>query len=145
MHEAPARPAAPLPARPPDVRQAPEPARRPSEDPGPRQHVRAAVGLADDHDARHARHPAATTAGFVLRLTRTTVQAGNLTVFFTNHDVSDHNLWIESPGGGLERISDTVGLNDSTNKTVAVTAGTWRLFCALPGHEAMTRDVNVTA
>jgi plastocyanin len=83
-------------------------------------------------------------SGFVLRLTKTTVPAGNLTVFFTNHDVSDHNLWIESPGGGLERISDAVGLNASANKTVAVTAGTWRLFCSLPEHEAMTRDLTVT-
>jgi plastocyanin len=83
-------------------------------------------------------------SGFVLRLTKTTVPAGNLTVFFTNHDVSDHNLWIQSPGGGLEQISDALGLNASANKTVAVTAGTWRLFCSLPEHEAMTRDLTVT-
>jgi plastocyanin len=82
--------------------------------------------------------------GFVLRLTKTTIPAGNLTVFFTNHDVSQHNLWIESPGGGLERISDEIGLNASVNKTVAVTAGTWRLFCSLPEHEAMTRALTVT-
>jgi plastocyanin len=83
-------------------------------------------------------------SGFVLRLTKTTVPAGDLTVFFTNHDVSDHNLWIESPAGGLERISDAIGLNASANKTVTVTAGTWRLFCSLPEHEAMTRDLTVT-
>jgi len=82
--------------------------------------------------------------GFVLRLTKTTIPAGNLTVFFTNHDVSEHNLWIESPGGGLERISDVISLNASVNKTVAVTAGTWRLFCSLPEHEAMTRNLTVT-
>ncbi len=84
-------------------------------------------------------------SGFVLRLTKTTVPAGNLTVFFTNHDVSDHNLWIESPSGGVERISDVVGLNGSVNRTVAVTPGTWRLFCSLPEHGAMTRDLTVTA
>jgi plastocyanin len=83
--------------------------------------------------------------GFVLRLTRTSVPAGDLTVFFRNLDVSDHNLWIEGPGGDvLERISDTVGENGGGSHTLAVTAGTWRLFCALPEHGAMTRTLTVT-
>ncbi|MEY2514000.1 MAG: hypothetical protein QOJ89_1358 [bacterium] len=83
--------------------------------------------------------------GFVLRLTRTSVPAGNLTVFFRNNDVSDHNLWIEGPGGDvLERISDTVGEGGGGSRTLAVTAGSWRLFCALPDHGAMTRTLTVT-
>jgi hypothetical protein len=83
--------------------------------------------------------------GFVLRLTRTSVPAGNLTVFFRNYDVSDHNLWIEGPGGDvLERISDTVGEDGGGSRTLPVTAGTWRLFCALPDHGAMTRTLTVT-
>ncbi|MDX6679616.1 MAG: hypothetical protein QOE31_3668 [Solirubrobacteraceae bacterium] len=83
--------------------------------------------------------------GFVLRLTRSSVPAGNLTIFFRNHDVSDHNLWIEGPGGDVvERISDTVGENGGGSRTLAVTAGAWRLFCALPDHGAMTRTLTVT-
>jgi len=82
--------------------------------------------------------------GFLLRLTRNTVSAGNLTVFFRNHDVSDHNLWIESPGGLAVRISDTVGENGGASRTLPVTAGAWRLFCALPDHDAMTRTLTVT-
>jgi plastocyanin len=83
--------------------------------------------------------------GFVLRMTRTSVPAGNLTIFFRNHDVSDHNLWIEGPGGDVvERISDTVGEDGGASRTLAVTPGAWRLFCALPDHGAMTRTLTVT-
>ena len=81
----------------------------------------------------------------MLRLTRTSVPAGNLTVFFRNHDVSDHNLWIEGPGGDVvERISDTVGEDGGGSRTLPVTAGAWRLFCSLPDHGAMTRTLTVT-
>ncbi|MDX6683215.1 MAG: hypothetical protein QOG94_3254 [Solirubrobacteraceae bacterium] len=81
----------------------------------------------------------------MLRLTRTSVPAGSLTVFFRNHDVSDHNLWIEGPGGDvLERVSDTVGEDGGAARTLTVTAGAWRLFCALPDHGAMTRTLTVT-
>jgi hypothetical protein len=83
--------------------------------------------------------------GFVLRLTRTTVPAGILTIFFRNHDVSDHNLWISSPDGEtVERVSDTVGEDGGDSRTLPVTAGAWRLFCALPDHGAMTRTLTVS-
>ena len=83
-------------------------------------------------------------AGFLLRLTRTTIAAGELTVFFRNNDVSDHNLWIEGPGGVVEQISDTVGENGGGSRTLTVGAGTWRLFCSLPDHGSMTRTITVT-
>ena len=83
--------------------------------------------------------------GFLLRLTRTSVVAGQLTVFFRNYDVSDHNLWISGPGGDVvERISDTVGESGGGSRTLPVTAGSWRLFCSLPDHDAMTRTLTVT-
>ena len=83
--------------------------------------------------------------GFVLRLTRTSVPAGILTIFFRNHDVSDHNLWISSLDGEIvERISDTVGEDGGGSRTLPVTAGAWRLFCALPDHGAMTRTLTVS-
>jgi hypothetical protein len=83
--------------------------------------------------------------GFLLRLTRTSVVAGQLAVFFRNYDVSDHNLWISSPDGEVvERISDTVGEGGSGSLTLPVTPGSWRLFCALPDHDAMTRTLTVT-
>ena len=83
--------------------------------------------------------------GFLLRLTRTSVAAGDLTIFFRNYDVSDHNLWIAGPNDVLvEQISDTVGEGGGGSRTIPVTAGSWRLFCSLPDHGAMTRNLTVT-
>ena len=83
---------------------------------------------------------------FVLRLTRTAVPAGNLTIYFRNNDVADHNLWFDAPaaaGGASQMISEAVGEGGGATKTVPVTPGTWRLYCSLDGHEAMTRDLAV--
>jgi len=83
---------------------------------------------------------------FVLRLTRTAVPAGDLTIYFHNYDVSDHNLWIAPPpafGRPAVLVSEDVGEHGGATKTVPVTPGTWRLYCSLNGHEAMTRDLAV--
>ncbi|MEA2143467.1 MAG: Copper binding protein plastocyanin/azurin family [Solirubrobacteraceae bacterium] len=83
---------------------------------------------------------------FVLRLTRASVPAGDLTIYFRNHDVGDHNLWLDPPsavGGSPQLISEAVGEGGVATKTVAVTPGTWRLYCSLDGHAAMTRDLAV--
>jgi hypothetical protein len=83
---------------------------------------------------------------FVLRLTRASVPAGELTIYFRNHDVSEHNLWIQPPaavGGPPVLVSEAVGENGGATKTIAVTPGAWRLYCSLPGHEAMSRDLAV--
>jgi plastocyanin len=84
--------------------------------------------------------------GFVLRLTRTTIAAGNLTIYFRNLDVADHNLWLSSPGAepGAQRISEDVGYLGGATKTVSVTPGAWRLFCSLPGHSSMDRTLTVS-
>ncbi len=83
---------------------------------------------------------------FVLRLTRTVVPAGNLTIYFHNYDVSDHNLWIAPPpasGRPAQIVSEAVGEHGGATKTVPVTPGTWRLYCSLLGHESMTRNLAV--
>ncbi len=98
--------------------------------------------------------PVASTVGaeahdfgsFVLRLTKTSVPAGTLTIYFRNYDVSDHNLWIAAPASSAAPpvlVSGAVGEGGGATKTVAVTAGTWRFYCSLDGHEAMTRDLAV--
>ncbi len=76
---------------------------------------------------------------FALRLTRAAVPAGTLTVYFRNHDVSDHNLWIAGPGlASALAISGDVGEGGSATGTLAVGAGSWRLYCSLPGHGSMS-------
>jgi hypothetical protein len=83
---------------------------------------------------------------FVLRLTRTLVPAGDVTIYFRNYDVSDHNLWLARPGAeaDAQRISDDVGAGGGAAKTVRVSVGDWRLYCSLPGHGSMDRTLTVT-
>jgi len=83
---------------------------------------------------------------FVLRLTRTSVPAGDLTIYFRNYDVGEHNLWLDAPastGRAPLMISEAVGEGGGATKTVPVTPGTWRLYCSLDGHGVMTRDLAV--
>jgi len=78
--------------------------------------------------------------GFVLRLTRTAVPDGNLTIFFRNFDAGKHNLWIQAPANASVQISEDVGEGAGAAKTVAVTPGSWRLYCSIEGHSSMTRN-----
>jgi hypothetical protein len=104
-------------------------------------------------DAPPAAAPVRSTVGadaydlgaFVLRLTRASVPAGALTIYFRNHDISLHNLWLAAPGSDTAPvvISDAVGESEGAAKTVAVTPGTWRLYCSLPGHESMSAALTV--
>jgi plastocyanin len=83
---------------------------------------------------------------FVLRLTRTAVPAGKLTIYFRNQDSSLHNLWLapsQGTGGQAVLISDDVGEGGGATRTVTVTPGGWRLFCSISGHNSMTRDLAV--
>ncbi|MDQ3739449.1 MAG: hypothetical protein M3389_00770, partial [Actinomycetota bacterium] len=84
--------------------------------------------------------------GFRFRLTRTCVPAGTVVFQFRNRDLSDHNLWAEgvAPAAAERRIvADTPG-ETVEEASAQLTAGTWRLYCSLPGHEAMSRLVDVT-
>jgi plastocyanin len=83
--------------------------------------------------------------GFYLQFSHApSAPAGQLTIFFHNRDVSDHNLWIEGSDGVAQRISDTVGEDLGGSQTVAVAAGSYVLFCSLPGHEKMRATLTVT-
>lgn len=80
---------------------------------------------------------------FVLRLTRVAIAAGDLTIYYRNRDSSEHNLWIAGPGSEPVLVTGAVGENVTATKKVAVTAGSWRLYCSLPGHESMSATITV--
>jgi plastocyanin len=81
---------------------------------------------------------------FALRLTRVSTPAGTLTIYYRNRDSSEHNLWIAGPGADAPvLVSGEVGENATATKRVAVSAGTWSLYCSLPGHESMRATIAV--
>ena len=126
----PAAPFAPAPGAPSPSQQPAPPA-----DPtcGPSRHLGA---IAEDAD------------GFRLRLTRTCVPSGQITVNWQNTDASEHDLWAMPLGdtaGTVQRIV-TAALTTETPVfgTVTLTPGRWALFCSLEGHGAMQAIVTVT-
>ncbi|HEV3001010.1 MAG TPA: hypothetical protein VGW75_09760 [Solirubrobacteraceae bacterium] len=84
--------------------------------------------------------------GFRLRLTRTCVPAGTVLFQFRNTDLSSHNLWAEgvAPAAPPREIVRTTPGETAVRADAPLTAGRWRLYCSLPGHEAMSRLVDVT-
>jgi len=84
---------------------------------------------------------------FRLRLTRTCVPAGTVLFQFRNDDLAFHNLWAEGSDPvrpPRQVVEDTPG-ETMVTRSAQLTAGEWRLYCSLPGHEAMTRLVDVTS
>ena len=84
--------------------------------------------------------------GFRLRLTRTCVPAGTVLLNFRNNDLSFHNVWAEgvAPVAAKRRVIDDTEGETVVTGSAQLSAGTWRLYCSLPGHEAMSRLVDVT-
>jgi len=88
--------------------------------------------------------------GFRLRLTRRCVPAGTVLFQFRNNDLAVHNLWVRPLESTTLKGSDPFEVVGDTPGETVVTAsaqlgaGEWRLYCTLPGHEAMSRLVDVT-
>ena len=84
--------------------------------------------------------------GFRLRLTRTCVPAGTVLFQFRNNDLAFHNLWAEgtAPARPARQVVEDTPGETMVTRSAPLTAGEWRLYCSLPGHEAMTRLVDVT-
>jgi plastocyanin len=80
----------------------------------------------------------ATTREFSIQLSRPTVAAGALILQLVNRGEDPHDLHVRPAAGGADVLS--VGLTDpfggvsDTNGTLP--AGTYTLYCSLPGHEA---------
>ena len=86
--------------------------------------------------------------GFRLRLTRTCVPAGLLSVNWRNTDQSDHDLWAMPVGSTPGEVQQVIPRSATTEELplsgeVTLTAGRWELFCSLPGHGAMRAAVTV--
>jgi hypothetical protein len=83
---------------------------------------------------------------FRLRLSRSCVPAGRVLLNYVNKDAQPHNLWLEGVAPavpGREVIDDVEGPG-SASGSAQLAAGTWRLYCAIDGHEAMTKTIEVT-
>ena len=98
--------------------------------------------------SRHLGATAEDAGGFRLRLTRTCVPSGVVTVNWQNTDSSEHDLWAAPLGGATGTVQQIVTAALTTELPVfgdmTLTPGRWELFCSLNGHGAMRASVTVT-
>jgi sulfocyanin SoxE-like protein len=78
-----------------------------------------------------------------LQLSRTTLLSGSVEVEFNNRFAEDpHDLWIRRDATTYK--FDQVANGESATKHVALAAGTWKLWCNIPGHEQQGMVAQVT-
>jgi hypothetical protein len=82
---------------------------------------------------------------FVLSLSRLCLLSGRTIVQLNNTDAQNHDLWAEgtSPAVPKREVVDTAAPGATEEANVDLTAGNWRLFCSIEGHENMSRTVTV--
>ena len=82
---------------------------------------------------------------FYLQLSKPEVHAGNVRVEFNNSTAEDpHDLHlIRSDGTGASYAFGELQSGEVEAKTVALNAGSWRLFCGLPAHAERGMSANL--
>jgi plastocyanin len=86
----------------------------------------------------HVQVTAEDTSGYHFILSRTSVPAGPVVIEFVNHGQDEHNLHAVEPAEGTEAggLKENVKPDARTDLTLNLHAGSYTLFCSLPGHEA---------
>lgn len=75
-----------------------------------------------------------------------TIKAGPATMLFRNEDGQVHNAVVKDTDGKVVGgVSDYQGGGDEAGATLDLTAGTYRLVCTVPGHEAAGMRATLTA
>ena len=84
----------------------------------------------------------------VFRLTgrRTCVPGPSVAFQLRNTDAQAHNLYAEgvSPVAARRAVVASAEPDQTVETTTTLTAGEWRLFCDIEGHETMSRTLTVT-
>jgi hypothetical protein len=81
---------------------------------------------------------------FSLTLSRTTLGAGDVTIQVRNWGEDPHDLRIDSIGGIFSGTWNELAPGAIETKAFALTAGSYRLWCTLPGHAALGMDKQIS-
>ena len=68
---------------------------------------------------------------------------GTYTFHVTNQGPSAHNLTVNGPGVNQQGTS-TFASGGSEDLTVTLQAGTYELYCSVPGHKQAGMDTSIT-
>lgn len=82
--------------------------------------------------------------GYHFILSRTSVPAGQVVIEFVNHGEDEHNLNVKPGEGQVEGFLPNTEPKAHPSLSLDLRAGSYTLFCSLPGHEAKGMKVTLT-
>jgi plastocyanin len=128
-------------------RVAPDPAPQPEPEPKPDPPV--VVPPEDPGDVVPPPAPAATWVGvraeeFKLTLSRTSLSAGDAIVELQNFGEDPHDLRIAPAGAPLLASFPEIDPGTRHKERITFAAGSYKLFCSLPGHESLGMRATLT-
>jgi plastocyanin len=85
----------------------------------------------------------ATETEFHIALSKTTFSPGTYTFTAVDKGKLQHNLVINGPGVSDEKTKGLLAPGQSGSVTVTLKAGTYDIFCGVPGHKAQGMNVNI--
>jgi plastocyanin len=80
---------------------------------------------------------------YSITLSQATFNPGTYTFTIKNTGSFSHNLAIQGPGVD-QKTSPTIGPGQSGSLTAALQAGSYELWCAVPGHKDRGMDMKIT-
>jgi plastocyanin len=84
----------------------------------------------------HVQVTAEDSEAFRFVLSRPSVPAGEVVIEFVNHGQDEHNLNVKPGEGEVEGSLPNTAPNAHPSLSLNLHAGSYTLFCSLPGHEA---------
>ncbi len=85
----------------------------------------------------------ATETEFHIALSTTTFSPGQYTFTAVDKGKLQHNLVIDGPGVSNKKTQGLLAPGQSASVTVTLKAGTYDIFCGVPGHKAQGMDVHI--
>jgi plastocyanin len=92
----------------------------------------------------HVQVTAEDSNGYHFILSRASVPAGSVEIEFVNHGEDEHNLNVKPGEGPLEGSLPNTAPKAHPTLTLDLNAGSYTLFCSLPGHEAKGMKATLT-
>jgi uncharacterized cupredoxin-like copper-binding protein len=86
----------------------------------------------------------ATEVEYSISLSSSTVPAGNVSFQAVNGGKTVHTLAISGPGISEQKTADIQPGQKATLSVIGLKAGTYTLFCSIPGHEALGMKTTLT-
>jgi uncharacterized cupredoxin-like copper-binding protein len=86
----------------------------------------------------------ATETDFHIALSATAFHPGTYTFVAVNKGATSHNLVVSGPGVNQVKTAGLISPGGQESVTVTLQAGTYDIYCGVPGHKELGMDVHIT-